>query len=435
MSITHRPSSPPQIGFWIATALVVGNMIGSGIFLLPSTLAPFGADNVPGWILTAAGGITLGFVFGRLSGAIPGAGGPYAYTRAAFGNLPAFAVAWGYWISVWVGNAAIATGAVGYAGQFFPWMTRTPVNTAAATLAFVWALTFVNCLGIRAAGSVQAVTTVVKLMPLVAAAALLFTGVPSAAGGEVAAAPFTLAGTASVATLALWAMLGLESATIPADKVRGAAPTVMRATIWGTGVTAILSAAACAAVLLLLPASRLSASTAPFADLARVAWGSAAARAVAACAAVSALGALNGWTLLQGELPRAMAADGLFFRPFARTSRNGAPVFALVVSSGLVTLLVMLNLNRTLVGVFTFFILLSTTAALVAYLACSLALVRLGKSAGLRVLGVAGTIYSIGAIAGAGREAVAWGAVLLAAALPAYAAVHLIGSRFAERPR
>jgi basic amino acid/polyamine antiporter, APA family len=434
MSTAQRAAAPaPQIGFWIATALVVGNMIGSGIFLLPSALAPFGADNLTGWVLTAAGGITLGLVFGWLSRAIAGAGGPYAYTRAAFGDVPAFAVAWGYWISIWIGNAAIATGAVGYTGQFLPWMVRTPFHTAVSTLGFVWALTFVNCLGIRAAGSVQAVTTVVKLMPLVAAVALLVVRAPS--GAALAPAHFTLGGTASVATLALWAMLGLESATIPADKVKGSAATVMRATVWGTAATAILSAVACAAVLLLVPSGTLSTSTAPFADLARFAWSDTAARAVAVCAAVSALGALNGWTLLQGELPRAMAADGLFPRVFARTSRNGTPVTALVATSGLVTVFVLLNLNRSLVGVFTFFILLSTTAALVAYLACSLALVRLGSSAGARTLGVVGTLYSAGALVGAGREAVLWGSVLLAASLPAYAAIHLIGSRFADTPR
>jgi APA family basic amino acid/polyamine antiporter len=413
----------------MATALVVGNMIGSGIFLLPAALAPFGADNVPGWLLTAAGGITLGLVFGALSRQAPGAGGPYAYTRAAFGDLAAFTVAWGYWVSIWVGNAAIGTGAVGYAGEFFPWMVATPLNTALATLGFVWALTLVNCAGIRAAGWVQGVTTALKLLPLVAAIGLLASRASSL--GSVAAphAPFTLGGTASVATLALWAMLGLESATIPADKVKGGAATVQRATIFGTVATVILSAAGCAAVLLLVPAGPLAASNAPFASLIGAAWGPAAARAVSLFAAISALGALNGWILLQGELPRAMAADGLFLRAFGRTTALGTPVAGLMATSGLVTVLVLLNVHRTLVGVFTFFVLLSTTSALAAYLASSLALVRLRTRDGERsrrsglalgILGCAGAAYSIGALAGAGKEAVFCGAVLLLAGLPVY---------------
>jgi APA family basic amino acid/polyamine antiporter len=424
-----RPSA--QIGIWMATALVVGNMIGSGIFLLPSALSVFGADNLPGWLITCAGGITLGLVFAQLSVVVPGAGGPYAYTRAAFGDFTAFAVAWAYWVSVWVGNAAISTGAVGYAGDFFPWMVRTPLHTATATLVFLWLLTLVNCIGIRAAGWVQSVTTVIKLMPLVAAIVLL---VPSLHGLDwrtVADSRFTLSGTAGVATLALWAMLGLESATIPADKVRGAAGTVRRATIWGTVATVAISAAACASVLLLVPSPRLAGAGAPFAELIRPAWGQAAARAVSLCAAISALGALNGWILLQGELPRAMAQDGLFLPAFARTSARGAPVVALVATSGLVTVLVLLNLHRTLVGVFTFFVLLATTASLAAYLACSLALVRLrsrGASKGLALLGCVGALYSLGALAGAGREAVLWGLVLLLAAFPLkYVGNHLSG--------
>ncbi len=446
MALTDRSiRKVPQIGFWMATALVVGNMIGSGIFLLPSALSAFGADNLPGWVLTAAGGITMGLVFARLSRLVPGAGGPYAYTRAAFGNLAGFTVAWGYWVSVWVGNAAIGTAAVGYAGEFFPWMVDTPLHTALTTLTFLWALTLVNCIGIRAAGWVQGITTIIKLLPLVAAVVLLLPRLLSVEWGALAQAPFTLSGTASVATLALWTMLGLESATIPADKVKGASDTVRRATIWGTVGTVIVSAAACASVLLLVPAARLAGSGAPFAELVRPGWGEAAARAVSVCAAISAMGALNGWILLQGELPRAMADDGLFVRSFGKTSASGAPIVALVATSCLVTVLVLLNLHRTLVGVFTFFVLLATTACLVAYLACALALLQLrgrarpgGERAGttgLAVLGCVGAVYSIGALAGAGREAVLWGAVLLLAGLPAYFAVQRFGNPVTGTPR
>lgn len=443
MTFTGAPSprhETPQIGFWMATALVVGNMIGSGIFLLPAALAPFGIDNVSGWLLTAAGGIALGLIFGELSRAVPGAGGPYAYTREAFGDLAGFTVGWGYWVSVWVGNAAIATGAIGYAGEFFPWMVGTPLQTALATLAFLWAFTLVNCVGIRAAGWVQGVTTVLKLLPLVAAIALLLSHLPSLRWSGVTQGHYTLGGTAGVATLAAWAMLGLESATIPADKVSGSGATVLRATVWGTVGTVVLSAASCAAVLLLVPAARLSASGVPFAELVRGPWGAGAARAVSLFAAISALGALNGWILLQGELPSAMARDGLFVRAFGKTTPRGTPVAALVGTSVLVTMLVLLNFNRTLVGVFTFFVLLATTSTLFAYLASSLALVRLrarGRAAGsqgvvawLGVLGCAGALYSIGALAGAGREAVFWGVVLLLAGLPVYAAV-----RRRRRPR
>src|SRR5271156_593187 len=167
---------PPLLGFWMCVALVVGNSIGSGVFLLPASLAPYGLNSLLAWGFTGCGAILLAIVFARLSRAYPAAGGPYAYVNLAFGPFSAFIVAWGYWISIWVGNAAIATGAVSYLSPLLPWIADVPGASAAVTLFFLWLLTFVNWYGIRASGWVQSVTTVLKVLPLLAVAALgLFT--------------------------------------------------------------------------------------------------------------------------------------------------------------------------------------------------------------------------------------------------------------------
>ena len=118
----------------MSIALVVGNMIGSGIFLLPASLAPYGLNSIVAWLLSAAGAIALAVVLSRLSRAFPDGGGPYAYTHAAFGPLAAFLVAWGYWINVWVGNAAIATGAVSYLVPFAPRIGADPHVSAAVVV-------------------------------------------------------------------------------------------------------------------------------------------------------------------------------------------------------------------------------------------------------------------------------------------------------------
>ena len=423
-------TKPQKLGFWMATALVVGNIIGSGVYLLPASLAPHGANSLVGWLFTATGALVLAAVFAALSRAFPKDGGPYVYTRAAFGEAAGFVVAWGYWVSVWVGNAAIATGAVSYTSAFAPWIAERPGASALVTIAVVWVLTLVNCWGVRAAGWVQAVTTVLKLLPLLAVA---FAGVFFIRGENVAsfvAAPLTLDGITAAATLALWALLGFESATVPADKVEDPARTVPRATILGTVVTALVATVACCTVLLVVPAAQLAGSNAPFADAARLFWGEGAATLVALFAAISAYGALNGWILLQGEMPFAMARGGVFPRVFARESARHTPVFALVSTSVLVTLLVLANFHGTMAQVFTFMILLATSANLVAYLVCSLALLVLlrrdqlqGSRRGtpwLAAAGVLGAVYSLWAIAGAGKEATAWGAVLLVAGLPVY---------------
>jgi basic amino acid/polyamine antiporter, APA family len=443
----NEPASEPiatsqRLGPWMCTALVVGNIVGSGIFLLPATLAPFALNSVPAWLFTIAGALLLAKVFATLARAMPHAGGPYAYARLAFGPFVAFIVAWGYWISIWVGNAAIATGAVAYLGVLAPSWVATPQRASALTLATVWLLTAVNCLGVRRAGGIQLVTTVLKLLPLIVVAVLGIVAVsarPQTLTDAYAATTFSLSSTTAAAALTLWALLGLESATVPADKVRDPARNVPLATFWGTLVAAALYLLSCTAVQLLLPASELARSTAPFADAMRDLLGNRAALAVALFAAISALGALNGWILLQGELPRAMAADGVFPRVFARQSANGSPVQALVIGSVLVSVLVVLNASRSLVDVFTFMVLLSTTAALTLYLATALAaevLRRRGLLPDLRrprvfgAIAAAGAVYALWMLVGAGAEAVAWGAALLATGVPVYAMM-----RAGARPR
>jgi basic amino acid/polyamine antiporter, APA family len=426
--ITGRSSR--KLGFWMAVALVMGNMIGSGAFLLPASLAPYGLNSVVGWVFTAAGGIALAAVFSRLSRAFPAGGGPYAYTHAAFGPLPAFLIAWGYWISVWVGNAAIATGGVSYLAPFIPAVAANPHVSAAIVLFFVWLLTAVNCLGVRSAGWVQGVTTVMKVIPLLAIAVVGIFAVRLDSLTLNAGVPFSIGAVTASATLTLWAMLGLESATIPDAKVENPARTIPRATMVGTVFTALVYVVTCSTVLILLPTKQLASSNAPFADVARMFWGNAGATLVAAAGAVSAFGALAGWILLQGEVPHVMAKDGVFPQVFARASRRDTPVFALVFGSVLVTVLVLLNVNQATVKVFTFMVLLSTSACLVMYLVCCLALLRLqwqGRlgqarrgTPGLAVVGLLAGLYALWAIVGAGTEAALWGLVLFALGGPVY---------------
>jgi APA family basic amino acid/polyamine antiporter len=414
----------------MCVALVVGNSIGSGVFLLPASLAPFGLNSVVAWGITAGGALMLAVVFARLSHAYPAAGGPYAYVHVAFGPLAAFIVAWSYWISIWVGNAAIATGAVSYLTPLLPWVAEVRGASAGMTLFFLWSLTFVNGYGIRASGWVQSVTTVLKVLPLLAVAALGMRAIRSTDIVAAAGIPFTVNGITAAATLTLWALLGLESATIPADKVENPARTIPLATLLGTIITAAICAIACTAVLLLVPPATLAGSNAPFVDLANRYWGGGAGKLLAVFAAISGLGALNGWILLQGELPSAMAKRREFPRVFAHESACGAPVFGLYFGSALVTLLVLMNYQKSMVKFFTFMILLSTTACLVMYAVCSLALLRLQGTrqlgaarqgtVPLAIVAIIAAIYSIWAIVGAGAAAVGWGAVLLLMGVPLY---------------
>jgi basic amino acid/polyamine antiporter, APA family len=416
------------MGFWMALALVMGSMIGSGVFLLPASLAPLGWNSVFGWLITVAGALCVAAVFGRLCKAMPKAGGPYAYTRAAFGDGAGFAVAWAYWISMWVGNAAIATGAVSALSKIFPFVGK-PGISAAITVAIVWAFTLINISGTKLAGQVQIVWTIIKLLPLVAVIGLA--AYVLATDGSAVLRPFAAndISTGSIATatiLTLWAMLGLETATVPADKVVDPERTISRATMFGTAGTGFLYIFVCSAVVLMLPAVITAVSPAPFADFVETYAGANAGTAIAAFGAISALGALNGWIMCQGELPAAMARDGLFPAFLAKAAPNGTPRNAHLFTTTLLTFVILMNSSRSMSAMFEFLIVLTTAIVLFMYLGCVAAAARLivtGEVAGtlgFKVVLLLAALYSFWTIYGAGGEALIWGMVLLVAGLPIY---------------
>ena len=431
-----------KLGLWMATALVVGNMIGSGVFLLPASLGPYGGISLVGWLFTSTGAVLLAVAFARLARRIPKAGGPYAYTRAGFGEFAGFLVAWGYWISICAGNAAIAVGMVGYLGFFWRPFAVSPALGAVTALAAIWLLTGVNARGVREAGGVQLVTTVLKLLPLVAVGTVGLAFIhwdnftPFNPSGHS-----TLSAVSATAALTLWAFLGLESATIPAGEVERPERTIPRATLLGTVLAAAVYILGTVAVMGVIPSAALATSTAPFADAASTMWGSWAAHAVAAGAAIACFGALNGWILLQGQLPLAAALDGVLPRVFGRRSARGTPVASLVISSVLVTLIVGMNFTKGLVAEFTFIILLATLTTLVPYAFSTAALVlmhlrerrRLSGAQLVNALGVAvlAFLYSVWAIVGSGADAVLWGCVLLLVGVPVYVGVRRRRSRAA----
>jgi APA family basic amino acid/polyamine antiporter len=414
-----KPGTRP-LGLVMATALVVGNMIGSGVYMLPASLAPYGWNVIPAWGITIAGSLCIAAVFAGLCRSRPQAGGPYVYVHAAFGNDVAFFIAWAYWISLFVGNGAIAVAAVSYLSAFIPALaTNAPLSTG-ITIALVWTLTAVNISGTRNMGWVQIVTTILKIMPLIAVVIIAAMAAP--AGDltlpdphkpEIGLAAITTAG-----TLTLWAFLGLESATVPAGKVVDPERTIPRATMGGTAVTGLIYLFACMAVILLLAPDVAAHSAAPFAEVMGRYWGPNAAHIVAAFAMISALGALNGWILLQGEMPAAMAAGGVFPRSLGKVAANGVPVRAHLLSSTLVTGVLALNASKTTVDLFTFVALLATTAALVMYLFVAAAALKLGGVK--RSIAIAGILYSFWALYGAGFEANMWGAVLILAGVPVW---------------
>ena len=416
-----------ELGFWMCTALVVGNTIGIGIFVLPASLAPYGFNAMIGWGVTILGMTVLARVFARLAREFPAADGPYAYIESTSGRVPAFISIWCYWVSVWITNAAIAIGVVGYLGKVLPALGAFP--PALLALAILWLLIAVNLLGVRMGGRVQVATTALKLLPMAAIVLLgawLLATTPASYVAHPPPTPLTLEGLMAASTIALFAMLGIESAAVPAGRVHDPERTIPRATMAGTLLTAAIYVIVSSMALLLIPQQELGQSAAPFADLLDTFMGVGNGRLLAVFVVVSGLGALNGWTLLVGELTASMARHGSLPKPLERLNARGAPGLALIVTGLLASAMVLMNYSKSLVEGFTFLTLIVTAANLPLYLFCAFALVVLWRR-GVRklpgtmlVLGVLGTAYTIFAFVGLGREPFLWALVLGAVGLPFY---------------
>lgn len=425
--------SAPQkrpLGLWMTSSLIIGNMIGAGVFLLPASLATFGTIGLIGWIVTGLGAISLALVFGRLASHYPETGGPYAYGRHVFGDFMGFQLAWSYWTANWVSNAALAVAFVSYGSHFFPELS-SPFYGLLTGLGLVWGLTLLNSWSLKAVGEIQILLTVVKLIPLLAVAlgGLFFLNTSHFTPFN----PTDLAPLAAIngaATIALFAFVGLESGTVPADCIDCPEKTIPRATIIGTVLAATVYILVMVGVMGIVPPDVLKISKAPLADAARILYGDWAGSAIAIGAMISCIGTLNGWILLQGQVPLAAARDKLFPEIFARLSPQGIPVFGLVFSSLLISGLLYLNHEAHMVDQFTALVTLTTFAMLLPYLYSSMAdlMLIIAKKETftpfrfIRAIGISivGFSYSLWAAYGAGQEVVYMGTLFLFCGIPVY---------------
>jgi APA family basic amino acid/polyamine antiporter len=419
--------TPKELGFWMCTALVIGNTIGMGIFVLPASLAPYGLNALLGWGITVVGMTMLARVFAQLAREFPSADGPYTYIERTTGRLPGFIAIWCYWVSCWITNAALAIGLVGYLAKVLPGLEAVPPALLAVVL--LWLFVGINLLGVRTGGGVQIVTTVLKLLPLLfilALGAWLLLTEPAAYTRHVPATPLTLEGLMAASTIALFAMLGIESAAVPAGRVRDPEKNIPRATLYGTLLMAVIYIGVSAMAILLLQQDRLAQSSAPFADLLDQFVGDGNGRVLSVFIVISGLGALNGWTLLVSELTATLGRHGFLPQKACALNARGAPWAALVLTAVLATGMVLMNYSKSMVDGFTFLTQVVTAANLPLYLLCSIALVvvtRRGERnlpGSLLVLGILGTAYVVFAFIGLGSEPFIWSLVLGAAGLPLF---------------
>ncbi len=406
-----------QIGFWILLALVLGNIIGSGVFLLPSTLAHIGSLSLISWCFTGFGTICLALTLGKLSGIIPKTGGMYAYNKEGFGDFIGFQSSLCYWIYVWTGNAAIAIAGVGYMQFFFPQLAN-PVLSSGTAIVIVWIFTFINVGGVKEAGLVQLVTTILKLIPIIIIIALgwmYFDSKNITNYVNMTTDPHmsNLSAVSYAAMLTLWAFVGMESATIPAGEVEaGKKHMIARATIIGTLLVTVIYIATSAIIMGMIPMTELQTSTAPFAKAAQIILGPTGATIIAIGAVISCLGAVNGWILLQGQIILAAAEDDLVpcSSYFKVKTKSGSPGRAIIFTSVLVTIFLLFTMSKNLVSQFNLIITIATSFALIVYFYSCCGFFIISVKRGLKIkafdaiVTILAMLYSFWAIFSVGYE-------------------------------
>ena len=422
----------PTLGLITLIALVTGNMIGSGIFLLPSNLASIGSISLYSWLFTTAGAVALTFVFANLSAKLPKTGGAYAYARATLGEFIGFQTAYHYWIAVWVGNAAIAVALVGYLQVFWPALINRELSCLVA-IAVVWLLTVVNIMGVRSVGLMQLLTTVLKLIPIFIIGTMGWFYIHPNYYIEnyniTSSHQSSFSAISAGAALTFWAFIGLESATVPADSVKNPKRNIPLATIIGTLIAAAIYIASSIAIMGMLPASFLQNSTSPFADAAKIIFGSWGREFIAAGAIISCFGCLNGWILLQGQIPMAAASDRLFPKFFAKCNSRGVPATGLIATSILISLLLLLTASENLVTQFEIIILLAVFASLIPYFYSTIAEMIFLRKAGMEnkksylkmAIAIFAGLFAFWAIMSSGTKTIFYGVALLLSSVPLYA--------------
>ena len=393
-----------KMGFWQCWGMSVGVMIGSGIFLLPTVLAPYGWISLLGWLLTCSGTIVLALVLARLAGTTDHAGGPYAYVRESFGDLAGFLIGWGYWVGVVFGVTAIAVGFAGYMGSIFPIFAANSLTQALVAAMGIGVLTWVNIKGISEAATVQLVLTILKIVPLIVIIGL------GIAYGDIdnfpSFNPQQLSMTealASTALLTMWAFIGIEAAVIPTGDVENPKKTVPIAVVSAALSVSFLYVGASIAIMFLVPSEVLAASESPFVDAASH-MGPGGALLMGVGALISTAGALNGNIFVMGQMPMLVAADGLAPSVIAKKNKGGAPMVALMVSSVFSAALLVLNFTDGLVGAFSFLISMSTLSILAPYGLSAMAEFKRSWHSAKGWAGVAllSVIYTLIAAAGSG---------------------------------
>lgn len=421
-----------EITLFMATMLVCGNMIGSGVFMLPATLAELSGPmaTIIAWVITTIGSILIAISFANLGSKYPSTGGAYQYTKEAFGEFAGFLSAWLYWNGSWIGNAAIIVALASYSAAIIPALSN-PLISIIYTSTILWIFTFINIVGVKKAGKVQSFVTVFKIAFFALFIVIAFLNFDSSnllplmpEGKGVNSIPLA-------ATSTLWAFVGLESATVTAGEISNPEKNVKKSTIYGMLISAVIYILISIASMGVMSNKELASSSAPLTDILTKVLGESIGKPLAISVVICILGTTIGWLLSTARVAYAAGEDGVFPKYFGKLHpKYSTPANALIIGSILVNILLIMNYQKSMVSAFTFITILATLAFLPIYLLTAAAemmiMFRGASEFNLQIFIKKGIIpllafiYSLWTIYGSGAEIVMWGFILMLMGVPFY---------------
>jgi len=429
--IVDSNDSEKKIGFWRGWSIAVGCAIGSGVFMMPTLLAPYGMLGMAGWLIAGGGTLLVALSLSRLVRRIPKIGGPYAYVHEGLGHFAGFLIAWTYWIACIAAVSGIAIAFVGYLGVFIPEITNSRILSLVFALGLIWSIFALNIRSLEDSSKFQVVSTILKILPLLFMIVLGFAhmqpdNLPDYNPTDLHPAALL----ATVTTLVMWSFVGIETASVPAHNMTEPEKTIPKVLVAAVLTILTIYLLVSFAIALVVPADELMVSTAPFALAATKIMGPVGAALITFGALISTLGSLNANALTAGNVALAAAKDNLLPDRFAILSKNGTPGFAFIISGLFVSVLLFLNYTKGLVAAFTFMAMLSTLSTLMAYAFCAVAEFyflkndRPGPERSKAIgLAIAAFLYAFFAIWGAGTEIVFYSFMLILIGMPIYALV------------
>ena len=421
-----------EISLFMATMLVCGNMIGSGVFMLPSTLAQVSGPlpTLIAWILTTAGSILIAISFANLGSKYPSTGGAYQYTKTAFGEFTGFLSAWLYWNGSWIGNAAIVVALASYMSSIIPAL-NSPIISILFTSGVLWAITLINIFGVKKAGKLQSFATVFKIGFFAVFIIVAFVNFDVSNLMPLIPVDKGLSTIPIAATSTLWAFVGLESATVTAGEMKDPERNVKKSTIYGMIIASVIYILISLGSMGVMSNTELSLSSAPLTDILTLALGSRVGKILTIAVAVCILGTTIGWILSTARVSYAAGIDGVFPKFFGKIHpKYQTPVNSLVIGSVLVNILLIMNFQKSMVSAFTFITLLATLSFLPVYLlgvGAEIMLMFKGEEEfNLKIflkkssLALLAFVYTLWTIYGSGAETVMWGFILMLIGIPFY---------------